>query len=52
MGLVDGKRRTADWLRNGAILMKWHEKWQAIVTTYPMPESQVGIWLEERRGSC
>ena len=29
--------------------MKWHEKWQAIVVTYPMPESQVIIWKEEIR---
>ena len=29
--------------------MKWHEKWQTIVVTYPMPESQVRIWKEEIR---
>jgi hypothetical protein len=35
--------------KNGGQPMKWHEKWQAIVTTYPMPESQVNFWLEEIR---
>lgn len=29
--------------------MKWHEKWQANVVTFPMTKAQIDVWEEEMR---